>query len=431
VGESGQKGLIGYIVSAWPRLSETFILNEVMGLERLGIALRIYSLKDPGPGLVHTKVGEVWARVICLADARHWRSAVRPSLRLLTKHPVRYFRTLLQAVRFRHSAGRRRFYQAVCLADRLAREPVAHLHAHFANAPALVAMFVHELTGLPYTFTAHAKDIYVKTPPELLRAEIERAQAVVTCTEYNRRFLCEQFGPRCRAKLHRIYHGLDLSEFPLRAPRPGSEEAPLILSVARLVEKKGLRDLLAASDLLRRRGRCFRVEIIGDGPLQAALESQAAELQLQDWVRLLGAQSHEMVRRAYARASVFALPCVVAEDGDRDGIPNVLLEAMASGVPVVSTPVSGIPEVIESEREGLLVPPHNPEELAGALERLLSDAALCQRLTHAARGKIEGSFAVEQNCRRLLEVFGQARPEVEGAPGLEQVTPASSYEYRL
>jgi glycosyltransferase involved in cell wall biosynthesis len=428
MGGADQKSVIGYLVSAWPRLSETFILNEVISIERLGVSLRIFSIKNPEVGLVHASVGQVRAEVTCLAHARHWWFALLPSLRLVMRDPSRYCRALFQAVRLRRMGGRKRFCQAVCLADKLSRQPVAHLHAHFANAPALVAMFVHELTGIPYSFTAHAKDIYVKTPPQLLRAEIEQARAVVTCTEYNRRFLSEQFGPWCRSKLHRIYHGLDLAEFPFRPPRPSGEEAPLILSVARLVQKKGLRDLLVASDILRGGGRRFRVEIIGDGPLQPTLESQVAELRLQDRVRLLGAQPHEVVRRAYAQASVFALPCVVAKDGDRDGIPNVMLEAMASGVPVVSTPVSGIPEVIESEREGLLVAPNNPEELAGALARLLSDAPLCQRLAYAARERIEGSFSVEQNCRRLLEVFGQPRTAMDDATHLERVTPATSYK---
>src|SRR5207302_543403 len=213
----------------------------------------------------------------------------------------------------------------------LLREPVAHLHAHFAHAPALTAMLTHRMTGIPHTFTAHARDIYVETPPELLRAQAERAQAVITCTEYNRQHLAR--------------------------------------------------------------------------PIGQALEAQVMELGLRDRVELLGTHTHDRVRHAYQRASVFALPCVIMADGDRDGIPNVLLEAMASGVPVVSTPVSGIPELIESERDGLLVPPGNPPLLADALDRLLTEPEAGERLARAARAKVEARFARDASAAQLLALF--------------------------
>src|SRR2546422_10183205 len=206
-----------------------------------------------------------------------------------------------------------------------------------------VAMFTHQLTDIRYTFTAHAKDISVETPPALLRAEAQQAQAVITCTEYNRQYLSTQIGPASDGKLHCIYHGLDLSQFQFAWPRVSDAGPPVILSVARLVEKKGLSDLIVAAGILRRRGRRFQVEIIGNGPLRQALEAQVMQLGLSDRVKLLGVQTYDMVCLAYQRASIFALPCMVTADGDRDGLPNVLLEAMGSGVPVVSTPVSGIP----------------------------------------------------------------------------------------
>jgi len=175
--------------------------------------------------------------------------------------------------------------------------------------------------------------------------------------------------------------------------------------VARLVEKKGLGDVIRAADILRRRGRGFQVEIIGSGPQRQVLEHQVTRLGLNDRVRLVGAQSHDMVCRAYQRASIFVLPCVVAGDGDRDGIPNVLLEAMGSGIPVVSTPVSGIPELIESERDGLLVPPNDPASLADALDRLLTSAELRERLGRAARAEIEAHFSIDRSSTQLLALF--------------------------
>jgi len=268
-------------------------------------------------------------------------------------------------------------------------------------------MFVHYLTGIPYSFTAHAKDIYVKTSPALLRDEAQAAQAVVTCTEYNRRYMSAQIGAAGVEKLHCIYHGLDLSEFAFSRPRALDSKPPLILSVARLVEKKGLSDLIFAADTLRRRDRNFRVEIVGDGPLRQSLEAQVQRMGLDDRVSFLGALPHDELRRIYQRACVFALPCVVAADGDRDGIPNVLLEAMASGVPVVSTPVSGIPEVVNSEAEGLLVPPGSPARLADAVDRLLNSPELREKLALAARAKIETSFSIERNSAQLLSLFRQ------------------------
>src|SRR5713226_5091536 len=403
--QPNQQPTVGYILSAWPRLSETFILNEVIALERLGGRLRIFSIKNPNDGPVHAKVADVRAPVTNLSIAPHWKARWQANLRFFFRQPVHYCETLLQVMRYRRLHYVRRFFQAGHLAEILSREPVAHLHAHFAHDPTLVAMFTHLLTGIPYSFTAHAKDIYVKTPPEVLRAEARQAQAVVTCTEYNRKYLVDQVGLTSNGKLHCIYHGLDLSQFKFTWPHDSQTGAPIILSVARLLEKKGLHDLICAADILRRRGLSFQVEIIGDGSLRQALETRVMQLGLNDRVRLLGALPHEDVCSAYQRASIFALPCVVAADGDRDGVPNVLTEAMASGVPVVATPVSGIPELVSTEQDGLLVPPNSPEMLADALERLLTQPELCDRLARAARAKVEACFSIDGSSARLLALF--------------------------
>jgi glycosyltransferase involved in cell wall biosynthesis len=339
---------------------------------------------------------------------------VPANLRSLGRQPSRYLRVLLEAaakvIRHRRWAALRHFFKAGYLVDMLVCEPVDHLHAHFASTPTLVAMFAHQLCGIPYTFTAHAKDIYVNDP-DTFRVKLERAQAVVTCTEYNRRFLVEQFGSLCQGKLHCIYHGLDTRQFNFTLSRANGSSDPTILAVARLVEKKGLGDLIAAADILRRRGRSCRLEIIGSGSLRGALEAQVRRLGLEDRIELLGAQAHDAVCRAYQRASVFVLPCVIASNGDRDGIPNVLLEAMASGVPVISTAVSGVPELIESGADGLLVPPENPARLAEAINRLLASRELREGLARAGRAKIEASFSLDTSAERLLVLFGKAAGE--------------------
>lgn len=403
--QSHRNPTIGYIVSTWPRLSQTFVLTEVLALERRGLSLRIFSLKDPSGEPIHAKLAKVRAEVTYLSLRRHWKRIVRANLHLARELPGRYVQALLHALRYCRIGVVRRFFQAGYLAHVLRREPVAHLHAHFATAPALVAMFTSELTGIPYTFTAHARDIYVDTQPRLLRAEMERAQAVVTISDYNREYLLGEISPTSNGKVHCIYNGLDLSEFTFRWPRVADPGPPVILSVARLIAKKGLENLIEAAAILQRRGRVFQVEIIGSGPLQQALETRAAELSLSDCVRFPGAQPQETVRLAYQRAAVFALPCVVTGDGDRDGIPMVVLEAMASGVPVVSTPISGIPELIDSERHGLLVPPNIPRMLADALDRLLTDPQLRDRLARSARAKVESQFPVERSSGQLLALF--------------------------
>jgi glycosyltransferase involved in cell wall biosynthesis len=294
----------------------------------------------------------------------------------------------------------------------LSRSPADHLHAHFASTPTRVALFAHKLSGIPYTFTAHAKDIFAGDL-EAFRVKLEGARAVVTCTQYNRDFLSKQYGPLCDGKLHCIYHGLDISQFKFSLSRRDEAGDPVILSVARLVEKKGLEDLIIAADILRRRGRTFKVEIIGSGPLRDPLKAHAQRLGLADRVSLVGAQAHDAVCLAYQRASVFVLPCVVASNGDRDGIPNVLLEAMASGVPVVSTPVSGIPELVASGVNGILVPQHDAMSLADAIERLLASRELSERLARAARTKLESSFSLEASADELLAIFRGAESEMQ------------------
>jgi glycosyltransferase involved in cell wall biosynthesis len=400
---------VGYVVSTWPRLSQTFVLHEILAVERLGVPVRIFSAKDPRREPIHGDVAQVLAGVTYLSLRRHWKQALRANLSLVRHRPGCYVRTLLPALRYRRWSVVRHFFQAGYLADLLRRQPVDHLHAHLATAPARLTMFAHRLTGIPYTFTAHAMDIYVDRQPELLRAQMQHSEAVVTVSEYNRRYLLSQLGPAANGKVHRIYNGLDLQRFTYERPSTAAAETPVILSVCRLIEKKGLGDLLAAVDILRRRGSCFRVEIIGAGPLQPTLEADVMRRGLEDVVTFLGALPQEEVRRAYQRATVFALPCIVTSQGDRDGIPTVLLEAMASGVPVVSTAVSGIPELIDSGHDGLLVGPHDPGMLADALGLLLADAELRERLARAARSKIEADFAIDRSSQQLLTLFRHGR----------------------
>ena len=400
---------IGIIVSTWPRLSQTFVLREILGLERLGLRLRIFSVKVPTDEPVHADVSQVKAPVTYLAFRRSWKPIVSANFHLVRELRGRYFRTLFLGLRYVRYGNLlhilRQFLRGAYVADILRHAPVDRIHAHFATAPASVAMFANELSGIPYTIAVHANDIFVKARGRLLRAKVERAEAIVTNNEYNRQYLLSRFGAGLDNKLPCVYNGLDLRQFKCQLPREAAQVPPLILSVGRMVEKKGFADLLTAIRILRERGREFRVEMIGSGPLKEQMKTRIRELDLEDRVKLLGARTQDFVSAAYQRATVFVLPCVVTSNGDRDGIPNVLYEAMASGTPVISTPVSAIPELIDSGHNGLLVEQRSPEMLADAIEKLLLDAELRQKLAHAARDTIETRFTIDRTARELLKIF--------------------------
>jgi len=296
---------------------------------------------------------------------------------------------------------------AAYVADELERERITHLHAHFAHDPTSVALTMNLLSGIAYSFTAHAFDIHL-TPKAELGYKMQRARFVVTCTAYNQRFLTELDRQRYSGHVHCIHHGIGLRSLPPPASSP--QVPPLILAVARLTEKKGLTYLLRACRVLLDRGYEFVCRIVGEGPLRPTLEREIRELALESRVQLWGADTQEQVFQQYQQATIVALPCVVAESGDRDGIPNVLVEAMAMGVPVVSTPISGIPELITEECDGLLVPPHDFQSLAEALVRLLDDSQLHERLASAARQTVTERFDLTQNVARLRELLSGAEP---------------------
>lgn len=381
-------------------------MTEVLALERRGVPLRIFSIKEPGNEPVHGDLRRVRAKATYLSLANNLKEVLHGNFATAFRHPLRYLRTLLRALLLNPRwSFLQSFLQAGYVADLLSSEAITHLHAHFATAPASVAMFTHHLTGISYSFTAHAKDIYFDTKPKLLRAKIRHSRAVVTISEYNRRHLTQLTNPAESAKVHCIYNGMDLRSYSNGRHGVNKLRVPSIVTVARLIEKKGIGDLISACQILRERGRSFQLEIIGKGPLRAALNTQVYLLNLQNMVRFRGALAQEAVREAYRQTDVFALPCVISEDGDRDGIPTVLLEAMACGLPVVSTRVSGIPELVESGRDGILVEPRNPEMLADALDRLLSDADLRKKLGQAASTKVTEKFSVERSVTKLLGLF--------------------------
>jgi colanic acid/amylovoran biosynthesis glycosyltransferase len=400
---NGTPARLAYVAKMFPRFSETFILNELLELERMGFEITVYSLKHPVPGPTHPQLQRLRARIVHLPERPvHWltRGALDAG-RALVAAPGVTLRTLLYvATRGTHQAWKR-FFQASAMAADLAHRPVQHIHAHFASAPSRVAWFASRLSGVPFSFTAHAKDIYQQgTDYDLLRDKIAAASFVVTVSDYNRDHLTRIAGDGSR--IRRLYNGVDLSIF---TPRPISGERLTVLAVGRLVEKKGFDVLVRAWPSVLAGCPEAHLVVVGSGPQESGLRALARELGLHDSVVWRGPRTQHELRDELAAAHVFCLPCRVAEDGNRDGLPTVLLEAMAAGLPCVSTRIAGIPEIVRDQCEGHLVAPDDPGVLADALLALLRDPGRRAVLGARARQRAERLFDLSRNVGELAAWF--------------------------
>jgi glycosyltransferase involved in cell wall biosynthesis len=408
--------VIGIVVKRWPRLSETFVLNEILGLESAGLRLRIYALKDSHEPTAQAAIDQVQApvsyvRAGSLADLP---ALLRAQAALLRTVPWRYLRTLGYVLaRRRHRSTFLHFFEAVRLVGLLRDHGVTHVHAQFAHGPTTVAHFAHLLGEIPFSFTGHAKDIYL-SPPDLLAVKVAAARFVATCTLHNVAYLRGLVSAADRAKIRLVYHGVATERF---SPQPATEDLGKrpraattirMMAVGRLVEKKGYSYLVRACALLRQRGFRYTLAIYGSGPQRDALAGLIGNVGLSDVVSLHGSRTQKELITLYREADVFVLSPHIAESGDRDGIPNVLMEAMSVALPVVATDVSGIPELIEHDSSGLLVPPCDEVALADALERLLDPEhgqALRARLGRAARRRVVERFEAAAHLRTMVELL--------------------------
>ncbi len=409
---------IAFVLKGYPRLSETFITQEILAVEARGIRLHIVSLRHPTEANVHPVHARVRAPVTYLPEYLHEEPArVFRAWRRVRRWP-RYGRTLRlwlrDLVRDPTRNRVRRFGQAVVLADELPPE-VTHIHAHFLHTPASVARYAAHLTGRKWTGSAHAKDIWT-TPRWEKREKLHDAEWVVTCTAVNRAEL-DALAP---GRVELVRHGLDFDEFPPSPPPSRAEGEPpvlTILSVGRAVEKKGYPDLIAALSRLPAEP-AWRFVHVGGGPLIESIRGLAERAGLADRTEWVGAIARPELLARLRAADLFVLASRVARDGDRDGLPNVLLEAQSQGLPCVATRVSAIPELIEDGVTGVLSPPGDPEALAAAIERLLRDRGLRLRLGAAGERRVRADFSSAAGADRLAVKFrallGRRTPADEG-----------------
>jgi len=409
-----QVGRIGYVLKRYPRYSETFIVNEILAHEAAGAKLAIFSLYPPSDTHFQDAISRVRAPVSYLGSVRP-KAADLWALLLKAQAAGLAVNGFLAAVQPPQGDAppedARDAVWALELALAVKTRGITHLHAHFASGATTVARLAARLAGIPYSFTAHAKDIFHESVSGTdLGLKLGEAAAVVTVSDFNRSYLQARFG-EVALKVQRIYNGVDLSRFAYASP---AARPPEIVAVGRLVEKKGFADLVRACALLRERGERFCCHIIGAGELENELSDLVELLGLEHVVELLGPRPQRDLVGYLRNAAAFAAPCVVGEDGNRDGLPTVLLEAMALGTPCVSTDVTGIPEVLRDGVSGLMVAQHDPEALADALSRLLQGSALRVRLAEAARERLEQDFDLVKNTELLRDVFypNRSRPVV-------------------
>lgn len=402
---------VAYVMSRFPKITETFILFEMRAMEEAGAALELFPLLHHRKGARHPEALAYEQRAHfapCLSVA-----VVGANIRRMIKDPAGYARLWWRMLR--GTAGSLNFMggaiaflpKVVLFAERMEALGIEHVHAHFANHPALAALAVHHLTGIPFSFTAHGSDLHVDR--RMLTEKVENAAFVVAVSRYNRELIVEECGEQVRGKVRVIHCGADPTVFDGERPSERAEGSDLrIACVASFEEVKGHRYLLAACRVLRDRGVRVRCDLVGDGPLRESVKNLVQELRLEDDVILHGAVPRADVKRVLDGADVAVLASSPTRSGKREGIPVALMEAMACGLPVVASGVSGIPELVEHERSGLLVPPGDPRSLAHALERLARDPDARCRMGATGRRKILEQFDLTQGAHLLLGEIARA-----------------------
>ena len=383
-----------YLFERFPSFGQTFCYREVAELARQGIPPPIFSIRNPKDEPPQDWDKSVVKRVHYLPGEKEVLDDVRRASKKRKLSP--------EIVAALDEWGRRtdflRLYQAVYVGLRLQEMGIGHVHAHFTGMAARTAFWIHRFFPVTFSFTAHANDIFAPRNFEIgLDKLVDTARVVVTVSNYAKKFLQERF-PERADRIRRIYNGLNLAEF---GRADFSSSPPLILAVGRLIAKKGFADLICACGLIAEHGKSFRCEIIGEGPLESELRGQIERLNLQNRVALSGAKPQREVRQRLAAANVFVLPSVIDPEGGMDNLPTVIMEAMATALPIVSTNIGGIPEMVIENETGFLLEPADASALADAIEKVIDDRLLAQRLGHAGYQRAHEFFSIEKNVREL------------------------------
>jgi len=393
---------VAYIMSRFPKLTETFVLYEMLALQQQGVGVEIFPLINERATVMHEEAKSFAARAR-YQPMLSW-PIIKAQWRFLRTRPRAYLGLWWEVL---HGAWGSANYvigglgilpKAARFAEEMQALGVTHIHAHFANHPTVAALAAHRLTGIPFSFTAHAHDLYVDQ--HMLEQKVRAAAFVVAISEYNKALIIQHCGEDVRDKIVVIHCGVDTGLFRLRQKAPGGPFT--IVCVGALEEKKGQTHLIEACRLLKQRNLEFVCHLIGEGQNRAGLEQQIQQAGLAGVVRLEGGRPRAEVLRMLEQADVVALPSIQTKSGKMEGIPVALMEPLACEVPVVSTRISGIPELVEDGVTGLLVPTADPAALAGALERLARDPELSQRLGRAGRAKVLREFDLADNTTQLV-----------------------------
>jgi glycosyltransferase involved in cell wall biosynthesis len=412
---SAQPTKIAYIMRSYPVLFHATVFNEIRVLQQMGYEIEVFSLLEVDSGeLRRDSITDLPEATYCWRVRQPYLDVIRANLALLsTIGPARYRAAYAFAQAAQILGDLKAFTRFAARAFELKRRGVAHLHAHWATEATTVAMLFSWLTGLPFSFTAHAYDIFLR--PQYLDRKLAQASFAVTVSAYNKQFLLDTYGVDFERKIHVIYPLIDLNQFaPRRAPPGGGSLS--ILSIGRLTEYKGFSYLIEACRVLKERGVKLLCQIVGEGEDRPDLEAAIHRYGLQDSVKLLGSIPHSAVVPLFEKTTVFALPCVIARNGDRDGMPMVLIEAMAREVPVVSSDVIGLRELVR-DKVGFLVPPRDPEALADALLQVFQAGAEGQQaMGRAGRRIVEQELDAVWGATRLAALFERSGGAPSGRP---------------